>query len=331
MKILMVRSPLVAINKGYIGYGRARVNFSTYQSVTDIVQAINEKYENGIGRNTNNISRFFNLQKGDVVVVPLSKAITIGIVEGEKSFDLNLAKDKACNLIAVNFFRTVDGHILRIPRKDLSQGLESRLKSRTTISNLNIYKDEIHRIIDSIESQGAYKQDTYLLEQIAESEINFKNNLLSAITSGKTWLSAGGNGLEHLVKELLEAEGYNAKIQAKNQSSDIADVDIVAQKIDRFSESYLEVQVKHHHHISGKHGLEQLIAYETHDSENEHLKLFITTANLSESNKEYATANNIRYMTGDELVDWIYDQLPKLSFKTKQLLGIIEIPTVVKS
>ncbi|SFP51029.1 restriction system protein [Nitrosomonas cryotolerans] len=325
MQVIMVRSPMSVLNKDYIGYGWAKVNFSEYETAPEVIQKINQEYPQGIRRHTNKVKRFFNLESGDIVIVPLSKAITIGVVNGKKCFDISLAKDQACNLISVNLFRTHDGHILRIARKTLTQGLESRLKIRAANANLTEFKDEIERIIQSIESNGAYKQETYLLEKISEAETVFKENLLKSIISGTTWLSAGGNGLEQLVKELLKIEGYTASIQAKNQSSDIADIDIKASKVDRFSESHLVIQVKHHSNISGEHGLKQLIAYDDIEERN-YQKWLITTADLSESSIELAEEHNIKTMVGTEFVDWIYDNITELSFKTKQLLGIIEIP-----
>ena len=188
------------------------------------------------------------------MIVPLAKSIAIGIVSGKKTFDLSLTDKKACNLINVNFFRTNEGHILRIPRKSLTHGLESRLKIQAHNTNLKEFKDEIERIIESIASNGTYKQESYLLEKIAEAEASFKENLLKSLTTGTTWLAAGGEGLELLILELLKIEGYTAKKQAKNQSSDISDIDIKASKIDRFSESNLFFQVKHHCNIC-KHPL----------------------------------------------------------------------------
>ncbi|MEE9903739.1 MAG: restriction endonuclease [Acinetobacter haemolyticus] len=329
MKVIMIRSPMSVIDKDYAGYGWAKVDFSKYEIASDVIAKINEEYVDGIGRHSNSIKRFFNLAAGDIVVVPLSKAIAIGIVNGKKTFDQNLAKAKACNLISVNFFRTNNGHILRIPRKSLTQGLESRLKVRKSNTNLSDFKDEITRIVDSIESNGAYKQETYLLEKISEAEQKFKTDLHASITSGTTWLSAGGTGLEQLVKELLVIEGYTAMIQPKNQSSDISDIDIIANRIDRFSESNLLIQVKHHSNISGSHGLKQLIAFDDFE-DIEYQKWFITTADMTDSSLELASQNDIRVMVGSDFVDWIYENIPALSYGTKQQLGIIEIPLLLK-
>ncbi|UOO86504.1 restriction endonuclease [Neisseria arctica] len=147
---------------------------------------------------------------------------------------------------------------------------------------------------------------------------------------GNTWLAAGGNGLERLVKELLEIEGYSAKIESKNQSSGIADIDISAEKIDRFNQCRLLIQVKHHKGETNSHGLKQLIAYDDND-ETDAQKWLITTADLSDASKQLAEANQIRVMNGKALVDWIDESLEYLSVGTKQRLGIINVPQLVKS
>ena len=328
MKILMVRSSISVLEKECIGYGWTKIDFSNCESATQVIEQINERYEKGISRHGNSVRRFFNLSEGDIVIVPLPKAVAIGIVNGKKSFDFSQAKNKACNLISVNFFRTSEGRVLRIPRKSITQGLESRLKVRKSNTNLIEFKDEINRIVDSIKSNGAYKQETHILEKVAEAESNFKHRLLKSITSGATWLSAGGNGFEQLVKELLIIEGYTANIQAKNQTSDISDIDIVARRIDRFSESNLMIQVKHHSNVSGSHGLKQLIAFNEFD-DTDYQKWFITTADVSDESLELAVQNDIRVMVGAEVVDWLYEHLDELSKATKHQLGIIEIPVLL--
>lgn len=329
MKFLMIRSSISVIEKDCIGYGWAKVDFSNCDNADQVIVQINERYENGIGRHSNSVRRFFNLVEGDIVIVPLPKAIAIGVVNGKKSFDLSQAKNKACNLISVNFFRTSEGRVLRIPRKSITQGLESRLKVRKSNTNLIEFQDEINRIIDSIKSNGAYKQETHILEKVAEAENNFKQDLLKSITSGTTWISAGGIGLEQLVRELLIIEGYTASIQAKNQTSDISDIDIVARRTDRFSESNLMIQVKHHSNISSSHGLEQLIAFNEFDDV-DYQKWFITTAEVSEKSLQLALQNDIRVMVGSEFIDWLYENIDDLSKATKQQLGIIEIPVLLK-
>lgn len=329
MKFLMVRSPISIVEKDFIGHGRAKVDFSEYENISQVIDEINKLYPEGIGRKKNSVKRFFNLKKGDIVLVPIPNAITLGVVNGKKYFDSNEIKNKACNLISVNFFRTNEGRIVRIPRKSLTQGLESRLRLRQSNADLTEFKDEIVRIIESIKINGAYKQETHILERVAEEEDKFKHDLLVSITSGTTWLSAGGNGLEKLIKELLIIEGYTANIQSKRQTSDISDIDILARRIDRFSESNLMIQVKHHSNISSSHGLTQLIAFNDFEDV-DYQKWFITTANVSEETLELALQNNIKVMIGSEFVDWLYQHIDDLSKVTKQQLGIIEIPLLLK-
>ncbi|MFC3874670.1 hypothetical protein [Neisseria musculi] len=56
----------------------------------------------------------------------------------------------------------------------------------------------------------------------------------------------------------------------------------------------------------------------------------ITTAAVSDENKQLAKQNDIEIMEGEELVGWIYESLPHLSEKTKQALGIVDIPSLLK-
>lgn len=199
-----------------------------------------------------------------------------------------------------------------------------------TIAKLDKFKEEILKIMAMVKENGAYQTSSHLLEKENVARENFRSSLLSAILHGHTKLDAGGYGLEKLVKELLEIEGYKACIQAKNQSSDISDIDIFAEKEDKFYYSRLLIQVKHHKGVTNEHGLKQLIAYETEEDDVQAQKWLITSANMNNESIELARENNIQIMNGKELVDWIADCLPKLSTATKQTLGIIEVPQVIR-
>lgn len=328
MNIIMVRSPQFVLEKDFVGYGWDRVDFSKCYNEDELFQQFSQQYPNGIGRQKNIIKRYYNISEGDIVIIPVFKAIVIGIVDGKKKFNATLSKHNACNLISVNFFKTKDNHLVLIPRVELSQDLQDRLKVRPSNANFNEFQGSIHTIIDSIKSEGGYEQKTYILEREKKEISIFKQKLLKSITSGKTWLSAGGIGLEHLVEELFTIEGYKADIQAKNKTSDISDVDVIATKIDRFSELSILVQVKHHENISGNHGIKQLIAI-NHEEDKNYKKLFITTADISEDTKLFAEQNNIEVMVGSGFVDWVYENIGKLSSKMKQQLGIIEIPLLI--
>ncbi|MCS4533563.1 restriction endonuclease [Neisseria montereyensis] len=330
MNIFMIRTPLYVVNAGYVGYGWAKVDFSQYQDTKALSDAFKQHYPAGVGRKTKNIERFFNLKKGDIVLVPSSKSVSIGEVQGKKTFNPEWTKDNAGNLVSVDFYK-VDGRVLKIARSDFSGQLGSRLKVRTAIANFNEFKDEINRIIDSIKkTREVYRHSSYFSEQVELAEQKFKEELLQSIRQETIWLKDGGRGLEELIREMLEIDGYQAKIKAKNQSSDIADIDIEAQKVDRFSKTYLLIQAKHHRGETNGHGLKQLIAYKDKDDDVDCQKWLITTAKVSDENKQLAEQHNINIMEGEELVDWIYESIPRLSEKTKQALGIMEIPSLLK-
>ena len=62
----------------------------------------------------------------------------------------------------------------------------------------------------------------------------------------------------------------------------------------------------------------------------EYQKWFITTADMTDSSLDLASQNNIRVMVGSDFVDWVYENISDLSYATKQQLGIIEIPLLLK-
>lgn len=68
-----------------MGVGWGRADFSQHASAEEVLKTLKD-----VGRNSNSIRYFFNLSVGDIVVVPLYRAIAIGIVSGNKRFVLNL-------------------------------------------------------------------------------------------------------------------------------------------------------------------------------------------------------------------------------------------------
>ena len=328
MRIVMMRSPIRVLERGYIGYGWRKVNFAEHDSLASIIHDIQEKYPDGIGRKRKSVARFFNLKAGDWVVVPISNAIVIGQVQGQKSFNLEFANDYAANLVQVNWFKNQDGHLLRISRKELSTALDTYLRIRSSNACLKPFESEISNIIDNIQKHGAYQQQSILLEAIETAEQVFKQKLYAAISEGRNWLAAGGYGLELLLKELLCIEGYEARIEAKNQSSGRADVDIIAIRKDFLTQNCLYIQAKHHQNFSDSTGLSQLIAFDDFEDDAPYQKILITTAVLSEKMAAFAQFNNIQVIDGWQLVDWIYANIDQLSLATQHRLGIVNVPSI---
>jgi restriction system protein len=91
--------------------------------------------------------------------------------------------------------------------------------------------------------------------------------------------------------------------------------------------------VKHHYGKTGSWGQKQLEEIRFLDQEEYtdcHLAL-VTSGKVNPSDKERAKNNNITIIDGEELVDWIFDSLSRLSAETKTSLGISEIPHVLGS
>lgn len=327
-KFYLVRSPYELLSKNQAGYGWPQVNFSKEASVESLLNQFKEKSLD-IGRQRNQIKRFFSIKKGDLVVVPLPRAIAIGYATGERFYETGV--DYGENRIGIEFLRNEDGSLLRIQRKKLKEGFEARLKIRMTIVSLADFKDDILNIVEKSKTGGAFNFDSKLIELETNALNNIKIQLLNNICGGNTYLESGGYGLEKLVAELLKIEGYTAKIQSKAEHQGVADVDIVAESTKKFT-SKLIIQVKHHSGKTGAHALAQLEALENLNEQNEDVniqKWVITSANVSDKFKERAENSGINIMEGEELVEWIIENTSKLSQATLNRLGLSTIPTLL--
>lgn len=328
-KFYLVRSPYELLSKNQAGYGWPQVNFSKETSIESLLNQFKEKSLD-IGRQRNQIKRFFSIKKGDLVVVPLPRAIAIGYATGERFYETGV--DYGENRIGIEFLSNEDGSLLRIQRKKLKEGFEARLKIRMTIVSLADFKDDILSIIEEVKSGGAFNFDSKLIELETNALNNIKTQLLNNICGGNTYLESGGYGLEKLVAELLKIEGYTAKIQGKAEHQGIADVDIIAESTKKFT-SKLVIQVKHHSGQTGAHALAQLEALENLNEQNEDVniqKWVITSANVSDKFKERAENSGINIMEGEELVEWIIENTNKLSQATLNRLGLSTIPTLLR-
>jgi len=321
--IVLVRSPHELIADNLAGYGWGQANFSAFDSINSICNYLASKGIT-IGRHRNQMKRFYELKKGDVVVIPVYRAIVIGKVRGQKSYAEGIQYGE--NRINVDYFKNEQGFAVRIPRSKLSQGLESRLKIRMSIASLNEFRDEISDYVYQLETDNKVCFDSIFQQKKDEKTESFKANLLTNLVNGNTKLKSGGYGLEQLVKELLEIEGYTAQIEAKNQSSDISDIDITATRNDPVSSNRVFIQVKHHKGSTSDWAVKQLISI---DEDEHHDKWVITTGNVEDSTVSFAAEHNIKIMTGEELVDWIYSRIELLSPKFKEQLGVSIMPQLI--
>ncbi|MGS0675730.1 restriction endonuclease [Shewanella sp. 125m-1] len=321
--IILVRSPNELISRNMAGYGWERIDMSSFESFKLLMNYVKEKNID-IGRKKNQISRFFHAKPGDIVIVPVSRAIILGVVREGRTYQHD--GGYGANRINVDYFKNENGEAIRIPRSKLSQGLESRLKIRMSIASLNEFSEEVEKYLTELKENNRVCFDSIFQQQKDKQVADFKEVLLSNLRNGSTSLKSGGYGLERLIKELMEIEGYSAHIAAKNKTSDISDVDIEASRTDPVSSNRVFIQVKHHSGETSAWGIKQLAAIE----EDEHVdKWLITTARVSTETLQHAKDENISVMEGETLVDWIYERINELSPLTKEQLGVGILPQVI--
>jgi len=284
-------------------------------------------HKSTVSKHLNEIERFIDIKKGDLLIVPFYNSIRVAIAKSrhfysEKSKYLDLA-----NQLEVEYLMS-NGDFKTIPRDSLSEGLQRRLRVRgSTVSDLGEFQEEIDAIFSK--ENYSWTSERELNEQ-KQLEI-LKKNLLSNIRNGITNLKTGGLGLENLVKELLETEGYEAKIMAKNHFMGLADGDIVATKSDKFTESKLLIQVKHHNGYTDSWGIKQLELVNDEDERYQEFKLILlTSASVSDETKEYGEKVNVNILDGIELVDWIIDKYELLSPETMYSLGLSVNPRLIE-
>ena len=327
VNFVMVRSPKL-IKDSQIGYGWSSVNFSQFEIVKDL---IDQGFKGiGRGRQTNQIKRYFNLKQGDYVIVPFSGAVAVAEIVGEKSYHpVTEGIQYGENRISVRYLKHKNGYF--IPRGNLSTALQNRLKIRMTVCDLNEFSDELYKHIESIKNDKLYTWNNEQELKIRQNTENFKVDLLSRLRSNKDInLKSGGIGLEHLIKEILEAKNYTARIPAKNEKSGIQDVDVIATRFSEFSEKKegIFIQVKHHEGTTGNRGIRQVAEYEINEDDYTHIdRVLITTAEFK--NTDFAELHDVTVLAGADFVNWIYDNLNLLSDDSLSSLGISSLPTLL--
>ncbi len=327
----LVRTPEHFVSKGLVGVGWSELNFSKYSEVEQLIKEIDSSY--GVGRRANQIRRFHSINEGDVILVPLPYRVAIGVAHGGILYDKALYKEDRANLRQVQFERDAAGNPITILREQLTEALQRRINVRgMTVNELSEFDTEIEELLKNQESGTSFDHANKSKSKHLELEKQFKEELLGRIQSGKTYLRTGGSGLEHLVKELLECEGYEeVHVMSKRAYASFADADVKGIKSDLFTSRTLLIQVKHHQGISGEWGIDQLDELKrlSNPEDPDFDLAFLTSASVSEALLERANNNNIRVLDGSALVDWIYTHLPRLAPGTKARLGICEVPSLL--
>ncbi|MBS1945185.1 MAG: restriction endonuclease [Bacteroidetes bacterium] len=313
-----------------VAVGWSEIDFSQYafDKSEELAEAVEKLYYNSdnafaptVSKKLNEVRRFHNIQKGDFIVIPFYNAIRLAVADDkilydESAYDLDLSNQRK-----VQYVRSGD-NFKTIPRDVLSEALQRRLRVRgSTVSDLYEFKDEIEKLF----SKDAYTWTSDFEEKETKLKDSFKEKLIGKIKSGKTNLKTGGIGFEHLVQELLQCEGYKAEVLAKT-AFQFGDADVYAVKSDKFQETKILIQVKHHNGYTDDWGLQQLDEVKKNSEHNDHRYVLITSAAISDSVRNIADEKGIIAIDGNELSDWILENLSKLSAETKIKLGISAVP-----
>jgi len=326
----LVRTIPELVEKGIVGLGWVDFKFCDYGDAEEVIKEINNAY--GIGRYGNQIRRFFSISDGDVIVAPLPHSVAIGRAAGGQFYDENYYDEDRANQRKINFPRDPEGRVISIPRSSFSEAFQRRLRVMGMVVNdLTEFRDEIRSALLRIDAGGDHSWLNQFNEKKEAHKEDFRKRLLANIQSGRTNLKTGGCGLEELVKELLQAEGYEARVLSKRQFNGFADADVEAFRSDRWSTVKILIQVKHHQGYSNAHGLNQLREIkQAHSGEyDDYLSVFLTTASVSEEMRKQAVKDGITVMDGEALVEWIEGNIDHLAEKTKNLLGVYELPAVI--
>ena len=222
----------------------------------------------------------------------------MAIAKSEKLYSDDACYLDLANQIRVNYLMS-NKDFKTIPRNSISEGLQRRLRVRgSTVSNLYEFKDEIEKIFDKDNyswTSDFEEKENLLIEKV-------KKKLLRNIQQGTTNLKTGGIGLEKLVKELLECEGYNANILAKNHFESYGDADVYAVKSDKPQETKVLVQVKHHSGYTDNWGIKQLNIIQKDSDYSDYKFVLITSASVGEKVKEESKFNRY-YNNGRERIN----------------------------
>lgn len=188
-RVLLVRSPAELSHQHQVGYGWPQINFSAYAKVDDLITAFREQNIE-LGRKENQIRRFYNIQQGDLLVVPVNRAILLARATGKKSFSLDVGYGE--NRVGAEFLRNSDGTLKRVPRDELSNALETRLKIRMAIASLDEFSEELEGLYAELENGGHGSISSQYEAKNTELVTRTKSKLLKRIKKEGTYLASGG-------------------------------------------------------------------------------------------------------------------------------------------
>lgn len=324
----------IFFNNSVVAVGWSEIDFSEFdkEGIEHLLGSVEEEYYNSedilpqvIGRQLNQVRRFHNINDGDYIIIPFYNSIRLAIADDKILYDQSAYDNDLANQRKVRYQYSGDTY-KTIPRDVLSEAFQRRLRVRgSTVSDLYEFKDEIEKLF----SQDNYSWTSDFEDKENELKVLLKTRLLNKIRRGKTNLKTGGLGLEYLVKELFICEGYKAEVLAKT-TFQFGDADVYAVKSDKFQETKILIQVKHHNGYTDDWGLQQLSEIKLSEEYKDCKFVLITSAEISEGVRKIAEDLDIAAMDGNEFIDWLIENLHNLSIETKIKLGLSAIPQIAE-
>ena len=113
-QIVLVRSSRALVDQGYVGYGWEKVKFDEYSSPTELIENGFKSNNIPYGRKRKQIMLFHSIKKDDIVIVPVSGAIAIGLATNEKVHEVSPKIIHSENRIKVEFFKNDKGDVLYV-------------------------------------------------------------------------------------------------------------------------------------------------------------------------------------------------------------------------
>lgn len=319
--------------KNVVAVGWSEVDFTSFEDIGALLDKVNEVYYRDSriapqfsGKKLNEVRRFMEIKEGDYILVPYQSFIRLAIAESKRLYDKSISKTlDLSNQLQVEY-QKLGGELRTIPRNGLFEGLQRRLRVRgSTVTNLSEFGDQIEEIFD----RSNYSWQSKIEEEENKLRTEVKDKLLENIWEGKTNLETGGIGLEILVKELLECEGYDVWVLPKQTFKGAADADIRAIRPDKFQESKLLIQVKHHRGYTDEWGLKQLKYIKQLPDYQDYTLVLLTSAEIDEKLRKSCRSEEVLAIDGHELVDWIMESIDKLKPQTRRKLGMSNVPKLI--
>lgn len=324
----------IFFDKSVVAIGWSSVDFTGFDDPESLANHIEEKYyadddrdPRYIGKLTGQVARFKSIEEGDRILVPYLEGVRLAVASGEERHDEDAGERRdLANQHKVQYLGE-DGEPVTTPRKNLPNALQKRLRvPGSFVLDLSEFSDVIEQVFET--PDWTFGRET--LHQTEAEVQQFKDELLNRLQTGETQFAAGGRGMEELTCELLEIEGYKAEVLPKREFPGKADADVRATKSDPIHDITALVQVKAHDGKTGTEGAKQLTritdeAPEYADSS----FVLLTSGDPSSDLQEYCSQNEIVLVGGEDLIDWIYDDLDQLSSETRQKLGIVEVPRLL--